>query len=144
MAVLCPPVYHADRFGYDADAFLERPPDDPIYAENRRKFVEASLRLKEEDVLPFDVVLFDPRFRLLANPKRGEPTLVTGERPPWQGRFKWTADTQTYGTPTLWILTNDLTVYGEPFFMNVYESEGREIRYTARDVGARLDRLLRE
>ena len=35
-----------------------------------------------------------------------------------------------------------MRVVGEPFYMNVYESPGRELRYTAGDVGARLDRLL--
>ena len=71
------------------------------------------------------------------------PGLKVEGRPSWQGRFKWYQDTQTYGTPTLWILKPDLTVYGTPFFMNVYESSGRKIRYTARDVSARLERLLR-
>ena len=111
---------------------------------NRRRFVRRTLQLQEDDVLPFEQLFFDPRFRLLANPGRGEPSELAGPRPSWQGRFKYYRDTQAYGTPTLWVLTPDLRVHGEPFYMNVYESEGREIRYTARDVSARLERLLQD
>jgi hypothetical protein len=143
LAVMCPPVYHEERFGYEAGAFLERGSGDPIHERNRRLFVEKTLRLVDRDVLPFSRVYFDPRFRLLAEPDSATPPPTdAGSPPPWQGRFKWYEDTQTYGTPTLWILDSDLTVFGVPFFMNVYESEGRAIRYTVRDVAARLDRLL--
>ncbi len=143
VAVTCPPVYHEETFGYHAGSFLEKPAEDASYQRDRRHFVERTLKLQEQQVLPFKTLLFDPRFRLLANPERGEASAATGSRPSWQGRFKWYQDTQTYGTPTLWILKPDLTVYGAPFFMNVYESPGRKIRYTARDVSARLERLLR-
>jgi len=144
VAVACPPVYGESAFGYDEGAFLTRPADDPVYRENRRKFVEGTLRLRDADVLPFDRLFFDPRFRLLANPEKGVPSEAAGAAPEWQGRFKWHEDSQTYGTPTIWILEPDLTVAGNPFFMNVWESEGRAIRYTPRDVAARLDRLLLE
>ena len=89
-----------------------------------KSFVEASLKLAERGALPFDLVLFDPRFRLLS------------------GRFKWFRDTQTYGTPTTWVLTPRLDVIGPPFFMNVYESEGRKLRYGADDIAALIDRVL--
>ena len=140
VAVCCPPVYHEEEFGYDSGAFLTKADDDAVYERNRRLFVERSLALRSDDVLPFDEIYFDPRFRLLANKKRGEASV--GVRPDWQGRFKWHRDTQTYGTPTLWVLTPDGEVFGDPFTMNVYESEGRRLRYTARSVGTRLDRLV--
>jgi putative intracellular protease/amidase len=142
VGVLCPPVYHEERFGFDEGAFLRRRDDDPVFRRNRRAFVEASERLVEAGQLPFDVVLYDPRFRLLANPDRGEPDDALGPRPPWQGRFKWFEDTQTYGTPTTWIVRPDGTVPGPPFFMNVYESEGRKLRFTVKDMRSYLDRML--
>ncbi len=142
VGILCPPVHHEQRFGYDAGSFLTRADDDPLYQRNRRRFVEASLKLHEQGALPFDVVFFDPRLRMLADPRVGEPADRTGPRPPWQGRFKWFEDTQMYGTPTTWVLTRDLGVPGPPFFMNVYESEGRKLRYTARDIAVMLDRVL--
>jgi hypothetical protein len=40
------------------------------------------------------------------------------------------------------VLKTNLQVFGQPFFMNVYESEGRHLNYSARDVGGRFDRLL--
>lgn len=139
IAVACPPVHHEERFGYAKGGFLEAGPEDPLYKRMRRRFVDATLALRDNDVLPFEDLYFDPRFRLLGSRTPGAPI--------WQGRFKWHEDTQTYGTPTLWILSRnpdrgDLEVYGEPFHMNVYESEGRRIRYTVRDIKARLDRLL--
>ena len=36
----------------------------------------------------------------------------------------------------------DLRVPEPPFSMNVYESEGRKIRYTVRDVEDLIDRVL--
>lgn len=142
IAVCCPPVYHEAEYAYEPGAFLTLPDDDPRYESDRRRFVSRTLALREHQALPFDEVYFDPRFRLLANPSRGEADRGLGERPAWQGKFKWHRDTQTYGTPTLWLLKPDLTVFGQPFFMNVYESPGRKLRYTVRDVGSRLDRLV--
>jgi len=123
VGVLCPPVYDEARFGYKPGSFA-RHPDDLDYKFNRERFVKASLKLAERDALPFDLVLFDPRFRLLS------------------GRFKWFRDTQTYGTPTTWVLTPRLDVIGPPFFMNVYESDGRKLRYAADDIAALIDRVL--
>ncbi len=142
VCVACPPVYHATEFGYDATAFLARPDDDPIYRDARDTFVTRTQALVARDVLPFGELYFDPRFRLLANPARGLPAAALGPAPTWQGRFKWYRDTQAYGTPTIWVLEPDLRVHGAPFFMNVYESEGRHLNYTVRDVRARLDRLI--
>ena len=123
VGVLCPPVHDEARFGYKPGSFA-RHPDDLDYKFNRERFVKASLKLAERDALPFDLVLFDPRFRLLS------------------GRFKWFRDTQTYGTPTTWVLTPRLDVTGPPFFMNVYESDGRKLRYGADDIAALIDRVL--
>ncbi len=95
-----------------------------MYRRNRDRFVEASRRLADRDALPFDVVLFDPRLSMLT------------------GRFKWFQDRQIYGTPTTWVLTPQMEVAGPPFFMNVYESEGRKLRYGADDIALLIDRVL--
>ena len=139
VGVLCPPVHDETRFGYDEGAFLRRSVDDPVYEANRARFVEASGILHDQGVLPFDVVLFDPRFRLLGDPAAGGAAVAY---PTWQGRFKWFQDTQTYGTPTIWVLTRDLEIPGPPFFMNVYESDGRKLRYTPDDIAGLLERVL--
>ncbi|MCH8200544.1 MAG: hypothetical protein IIB85_01335 [Chloroflexi bacterium] len=125
VGVLCPPVRHEVLFGYDEGAFGRRPDDDPVYRRNRDRFVEASLKLVERADLPFDVVLFDPRFEML------------------DGRFKWFQDDQIYGTPTTWVLTADMEVAGPPFYMNVYETEGRKLRYGPDDIAGLIDRVLR-
>ena len=144
ISINCPPVYHEAEFGYAEGAFLTLPADDKRYVKNRAILVARTEGLKATEMHPFEETYYDPRFRLLANPKKGVPSPALGPTPAWQGRFKWYRDTQQYGTPTFWILKPDLTVYGPPFFMNVYESPGRKIRYTAADIRARLDRLLPE
>ena len=79
----------------------------------------------------------------MSNPAKGEAAEELGPRPSWQGRFKWHEDSQQYGVPTIWVLKPDLTVVGEPFFMNVYESKGALLRYSARDIAERIDGILR-
>ncbi len=64
---------------------------------------------------------------------------MDASQPSWSGRLRWFGDTQIYGTPTTWVLTNQLEVLGPPFMMNVYESEGRKLRYTASDVARMID-----
>ncbi len=142
--VLCPPVYHEEEFAYESGSFLNDSEDSARYTRNRNQFVTRSLALVDRDALPFSRLYFDPRFRLLANPHRGLPSEHLGAAPDWQGRFKWYEDTQTYGTPTIWTLDSNLRVVGNPFCMNVYESEGRKLRFTVRDIRSRLDRILRQ
>ena len=92
--------------------------------------------------IPFDPVFYDPRFRLLDNPNEHEHVAAFGDVEPWQGRFKWHEDEQTYGTPTTWLLSPKLEVLREPFYGNVYEAVPVSINYTVRDVIAALDELL--
>lgn len=132
VGVVCPPIHHERLYGFDEGAFVRRPPDDTLYQRNRNRFVEATRRLEAAGILPFDVVVYDPRFTLLT-------TDPEASAPAWHGRFRWFADTQTYGTPTTWVLTKDLTVLGPPFFMNVYESQGRKLRYTTDDISQMIE-----
>ncbi len=134
VGVLCPPVHHERRYGYDEGAFRSRPGQEPVYQRNRRRFVEACRQLDARVGLPFDVVLFDPRLALL--------TPADSAAPSWQGRFKWFEDDQTYGTPTTWVLTPALNIPGPPFCRNVYESEGRKLRYRPDDLSGLLDRVI--
>lgn len=126
IGVVCPPVHDEELFGYDAGSFSMFPDNNPDYQLNRQRFIEATRRLGSQDSLPFSLVLYDPRFKLLS------------------GRFKWFRDTSDYGTPTTWVLTPYLEVVGPPFFMNVYEANGRKLRYTADDIAATIDIVLGE
>lgn len=132
IGVMCPPVHHEQLFGYDEGAFIGRSDDDEIYQQNRARFVHATETLRAADQLPFDVVVYDPHFRLLRHP-------ADTSDPSWFGRLRWFADTQMYGTPTTWVLTDQLDVLGPPFVMNVYESEGRKLRYTTHDISRMID-----
>lgn len=134
VGVLCPPVFHAANFGYAADAFTSDPAGG-LFRKNRAIFVGATQSLIARDALPFDEFAWDGRFRLLGAP--------ADDAPAWAGRFKWFEDDQTYGTPTTWVLTRDLEILGPPFFKNVYESEGRKLRYTPADVERLIARAAR-
>jgi len=120
-------------FGYEEGAFIGRDEDDEVYQCNRAKFVAATEKLKAADQLPFDEIVYDPHFRLLRNP------VMTSGQSTWWGRLRWFEDTQIYGTPTTWVLTKELDVLGPPFVMNVYESEGRKLRYSVHDVSQMID-----
>lgn len=140
--IAVPPVYGSGRYGYPDDVFLTEPEDSQVYQEAVEVFVGKTEALKEDGTLPFDPIFYDPRFRLLDNPTEHEHVPAYGKVYPWQGRFKWHEDTQSYGTPTLWLLGRDLRVLRSPFYGNTYEAVPLHINYTVRDVARALDDAL--
>jgi hypothetical protein len=140
--VATPPVYGSERYGYPKEVFLVEPEDSPAYKKAVGEFIEKTEALKADGSVPFDVVFYDPRFRLLDNPREHRHVPAYGKVYPWQGRFKWREDQQRYGTPTIWLLDRELKVIREPFFGNVYEGVPLEIQYTVRDIVKALDQAL--
>jgi hypothetical protein len=142
VVVMVPPVYGSERYGFRDAVFLHEPPDSPAYKKAVQDFVSKTEAMKEDASLPFDPVFYDPRFRLLDNPNQGQHVEAYGEVYPWQGKFKWHEDQQTYGTPVTWLLDPDLKVLRKPFYGNVYEETPLHINYTVRDVAKALDEAL--
>lgn len=142
LPVAVPPVYREARFGFDAGAFLARPDDSPEHRAAVAAFVDATEQLRRSGTIPFDIVYFDPRFRLLDNPAMGPHAPGYGTVHPWQGRFKWKHDDQAHGTPTLWLLSGDGTVLREPFWGNVHHGPGRRLRYSEADVAEAIEEIL--
>jgi hypothetical protein len=140
--VAAPPVYGSKRYGYKDDVFLTEPESSGEYKKAVHEFVSKTEMLKEDGSLPFDPIFYDPRFRLLDNPAAHEHVDGYGEVYPWQGRFKWHEDQQTYGTPTVWLLDRDLRVLAPPFYGNNYEAVPFHIKYTVKDVAKALDTAL--
>ena len=140
--VATPPVYSGSSYGYPADVFLVEEEESPAYQSALAEFIVKTEALKEDGTIPFDPIFYDPRFRLLDNPNEHAHVPAYGPVHPWQGRFKWHQDHQRYGTPTIWLLDNQLRVIREPFWGNVYEAVPPQINYTVRDVMAALDLAL--
>jgi hypothetical protein len=139
LGVAVPPAYSA-RHGYPEGAFRAAPASE-AYREAAARFFERTEALRAKGLLPFEVVAYDPGFRLLDNPKAGDRT-EAGPAPDWQGRFKACGDRQRHGTPTLWLVDGGLRVLCEPFFGNVHDHDTPTIRYRAQDVVDAVERAL--
>ncbi len=118
VAVACPPVYSDGGYGEARKKFFDSELDSPIYRESREQFVQRTEQLKLNGVLPFQEIYYDTRFRLLRNPRKPAP--LAGNSYSWEGRFKWSEDMQNYGTPTIWLISSQGVVQGEPFWGNQY------------------------
>jgi hypothetical protein len=141
LVVAVPPVYSgARRTGYPAGVFLDLADTAPEHREAVAAFVERSEALRRAGALPFAALFYDPRFRLLDDPDKGPHAPAYGPVPAWQGRLRPRDETQTYGTPVVWLLDRELRVLHEPFHGNVYERP--PLRYTEADLRAAIEALL--
>ncbi len=122
VGVACPPVRHAERFGFAPDAFRA---GSPHHAEAVARFVAATEAARDRGTITFERVWFDPAFRLLGS----RATESDAARPAWAGRWKATRLEDRYGTPTTWILARDGTILAPPFSGNAWERvDGLEYR----------------
>lgn len=142
LLVACPPVYSSQYYGYPARVFLDEPDDSPIFKENVQAFINSTEKIIEEGYIPTSTY-YDIRFRLLFNRKEKYlPGEGYGPIYSWQGTFRTAHESQTYGTPTIWLLNRDGLILNEPFSGNLYHSEPYTIRYTIKDVDEAVQRNL--
>lgn len=142
--VICPPVYHEEYYGIPEGTFGSKPDSDGDYQHYFRRYVEATNALQRDETIPFDKVYYDPHFALMFNFRKGKPEAAfAGEPPAWLGKFKPCEDTQTYSTPTIWLLSAQGEVLGQPFAGNRYTSRNPTIAYTVRDVEQALIKALK-
>lgn len=139
--VVCPPVYHERRFGYDKGFFLQEQDSENDFLKGFQAFTQATKDLQKQKIIPFDNVFFDPHFSLLFNHNR----LKDRQNYPlkdvsWLGRFKPEGDTQIYSTPTIWLILPDGTIVEGPFYGNRYSHRIRKITYTVRDIEKAIKR----
>lgn len=120
VVVACPPVYSDGGYGEARKKFFDSELDSSIYREAREQFVQRTEQLRRNGVLPFQEIYYDTRFRLLRNPRK--PPSLAADSYSWEGRFKWNEDMQNYGTPTIWLISNQGVIQGEPFWGNQYPS----------------------
>ena len=140
VAVATPPAY-SDIFGFTKDVFISRSDDDPEFISQVKAFIELTEKTRETDVLPFDEVYYDPKFRLAYDPKR-RMGKDYGPIFDWQGKFRWHNDPRKYTTPSIWLLDGDLKLLREPFVGNNYNDDPPQILYGFRDVMESIEALL--
>ncbi len=140
LPVACPPVYGSDYYGFRRRVFLDFADDAPAFTEAARAFVASTEEAVARGFVPVDTY-YDFRNRLLFNRRADlRPGEAYGPIHAWQGRFRSDAETQKYGTPTLWLLDAQGRILEKPFHGNLYHAEPYEIRYTLVDV----DRAIRK
>jgi len=133
--VACPPIYHAQTFGYDGNVLWSKPEGTLEWHAALANFIKATRALQENHVIPFDDLYFDPKFRLLFNfAKMGELPPLPERAPVWMGKFKPAGDQQCYSTPAIWLLSPNGEVLHAPFSGNRYAQAEQRLRYTARDL----------
>lgn len=143
VAVAVTPAYAEKNHGYVDGTFLKTPESHPTYLAAVAQFVAETEKLRERgELAAFDAVYYDPRFRLLDNPRQGRHVPEYGPVFPWQGRFKPCEDAQRHGTPVLWLIGMDGTVLAAPFWGNVYAEPDKKVRYEIEDVARALEEAL--
>jgi hypothetical protein len=141
IAVACPPVY-SDKYGFERNVFLDQPDDSPKYRRAVQDFIERTETLRKDRTIPFEVVYYDPRFRLLWNTKEYVAKEAYGPVYPWQGKLKWHNDDQRYGTPCLWFLDSKGQVLREPLYGNNYSAVPPKILFTYWELQSGIADLL--
>jgi hypothetical protein len=128
-AVAVPPVFSAEKYGFQEDVFLAQGVETSEFAEAFKAFVEATEKQIQSSLLPFGRVYYDPKARLTQTRESADLGTGYGEVYPWQGKLKWHLDPRMYGAPTIWLLSSTGEILREPFWGNDYDSDPPEINY---------------
>lgn len=144
IAVAAAPVYHSDFLGFPARVFLDESTDSEAFQAADQAFIDSTMLAVKDGTLPIEPY-FDSRFRLMLNRNPTKmPGAEYGEVFAWQGAFRKANETQNYGVPTFWILSNDGEVLAEPLRGNVYYPHGAEVNisYSFSDIDKLLQSVL--
>lgn len=142
IAVAIPDVLSPEEDG-SGNILLEKEEDSVFFREEFSGFVNRTEKERASSILPFDRIFYDPRGKLiLGEDSLGKVSAGYGEIQDWQGKFKWHMDPRTYGLPTVWILTGDGKIAGEPFWGNDYDSSPPLVSYGFRELKDAVESLL--
>lgn len=144
IAVAAAPVYHSQLLGAPPGVFFNEADDAAAFIEARAAFIDSTMAAFDDGIIPIEPY-FDTRYRLkLSRAPDLMPGDGFGQLADWMGAFRSASDTQLYGVPSLWLLSNDGEVLADPFGGNVYHPHGPDvsINYTFADVDAKLQTLL--
>jgi len=145
IAVASAPVYHSQTLGQPARVFLDAADDSAEFKKAKDAFITSTLAAQKDGILPIQPY-FDLRLRLMLNPSpRMQPGTGFGDRADWQGAFRDEKETQFYGVPGFWLVSDNGEILAPPFRGNVYHPHGAEvhINYTLSDVDAAIQTLLK-
>lgn len=139
LGIACPPAYGNSGYGKARSRFLDEPEgsNKPFLAVHEF-FTKRTQEMLQKAGDPFAELLFDLRFRMLLN--RGEELPRGRAVRDWEGYFKAPGDRQTYGLPTIWILSRDGEAMCEPFWGNNYPDK---IRYRYEDVAEAIEKAIK-
>ena len=142
LPVACPPVYSSHLYGKEKGVFMNEPDESPKFKDAVEAFVDSTEAAVTKKFLPVKTY-YDFRLRNLFNRRDDlKPGEGYGTAYDWQGRFRASADSQKYGTPTFWLLDKNGTVLAEPFYGNLYHEKPFEIKYSVIDVDQAIQALL--
>jgi hypothetical protein len=144
VAVASAPVYHSQVMKAPARVFLDEPADSDAFLAASKAFIESTQAARTDGILPLDPY-FDLRFALMLNRSENQlPGAGYGELADWHGAFRAAHETQFYGVPGFWLVSDAGEILAEPFRGNVYHPHGAEvnINYTFSDIDAALSALL--
>ena len=142
LPVACAPVYSSHLYGQEKGVYMNESDNSSKYKEAVDAFVESTEAAVANKYLPVRTY-YDIRLRNLFNRRDDlQPGKGYGPVADWQGRFRASADSQKYGTPTIWLLDENGTVLADPFFGNLYHEQPFEIKYTVIDVDRVIQELL--
>lgn len=142
--VAVPPVYKPETFGWEDDDFLGHPPESTVFTEAARSFVDATEREALSGLIPYPILYYDPKFRLLQNKEERELGPEYGSVRNWQGKFRWSEDGRKYGVPILWFLDNQGKVLTPPLYGNEYEGDPPQVHYGFREARDLIEELLQQ
>ncbi|MDC0598609.1 hypothetical protein OAP18_02035 [Gammaproteobacteria bacterium] len=142
--VAAAPVYHSEFLGFPARVFLDEDEASEAFKQAEQAFIDSTLAAFESGILPIEPY-FDSRLRLMMN-RSAEllPGSAYGDIAPWQGAFRAADETQFYGVPSFWVISNDGQIMAEPLRGNIYHPHGGKvnINYSFSDLDALLQGLL--
>ncbi|MEM7280307.1 MAG: hypothetical protein AAF438_01565 [Pseudomonadota bacterium] len=140
VAVAFPAVFHTQYMGYPQSVFLEEADNSDAFSNAVDAFVDSTYAAHEFGIIPIEPY-YDLRFRLLSDRSDAYNQL---ELTPWDGAFRKTDESQTYGVPSFWILDSRGKILTKPFRGNIYHGlpETYSIAYTLQDVDEKMASLL--
>jgi hypothetical protein len=146
IAVAIPPAYHSQVLGQPARVFLDTLPGSEEQTNAHQTFVDSTLAAERDGILPLQPY-FDLRISLMLNRSDALlPGAAYGELADWNGAFRAANETQFYGVPSFWLLSDSGEVLAAPFRGNVYHPHGGEVHiaYSFSDIDAVLTELLQD
>lgn len=137
--IAIPAAHHMLRFGFDKDVFLHPDTDSSDYQNAVSAFINSTQAAVEAATIPVQP-FYDTRYNLMIS---AEDLSNRNTDQAWHGAFRAVDERQTYGVPSLWLVSRDGRILHEPFRGNDYHAHGGKVvvKYTLSEVISAVDNL---